>query len=458
MSRKYRLMHKLHAALACFLTLACCATAQTQDLQAELMAAAQKGELAKIEELMDAGADPHACSKYSESPFGRAARAGHTEAAHLMLDKGGVTQNPEKQNCPTPLMMAAMTDCTNLIARLLEAGADVNEKRIGGRTPLILAAQNGHNEAVRMLLDNGADMNVTVGLDNMTVVQWAIFTGKKDTVELLLDRGADPGPTPLMGPACQGNLEMMEVLVSRGADVNARRLAATSVRNNQEWEAALHAAATCCRTDSMAWLLEHGAPVDDPGAYGKTPLMSAITDRCHDGALLLIEKGANVNAVDRLNLTPLIYAARGGDPNVIQMLLKHGADVNFKGKSGMTALDAALEWEHDHIAVLLIKSGADVTADTLLRAAQERSAAWDNGELMQSILDRGVDVNSTSDLGETALMAAVQKGLTDNVQWLLSRGADATLKDNSGKTAEDYTKDPKILETLRPPRNNYFAE
>ncbi|MDD3603690.1 MAG: ankyrin repeat domain-containing protein, partial [Kiritimatiellae bacterium] len=100
-------------------------------------------------------------------------------------------------------------------------------------------------------------------------------------------------------------------------------------------------------------------------------------------------------------------------------------------------------------AVLLIKSGADVTADTLLRAAQERSAAWDNGELMQSILDRGVDVNSTSDLGETALMAAVQKGLTDNVQWLLSRGADATLKDNSGKTAEDYTKDPKILEALR---------
>lgn len=432
---------------------------ETNDLQAELMAAAQEGALAKIEELMEAGADPHACNKYSESPFGRAARTGQLEAALLMLDKGGVTQNPEKQNCPTPLMMAAMANNTNLIARLLEAGAEVNEKRMGSRTALLLAAQNGHNEAVRMLLDNGADMNVSVGMDNMKVVQWAMFTKKKDTVELLLDRGADLGPTPLIGPASQGDLEMMELLVSRGADINEKRLASISVRDKQEWEAAIHVVATSCKTNSIAWLLAHGAPVDDPGAFDRTPLISAINDRCLAGALLLIEKGANVNAVDRLNMTPLIYAARTGDSNLIQNLLDRGADVNFKGKSGMTALDTAFQWGGRELAaVMLIKAGAEVGADTLLRAARESDSAWDDGELMQSILDRGIDVNSTNDLGETALMAAVQSGRNDNVKWLLSRGADAALKDVSGKIAADYTKDPEILEALRQSRENVSAK
>lgn len=41
---------------------------------------------------------------------------------------------------------------------LLEKGADVNEKDIGGWTHLIIATADGHKEIVLLVLENGADV------------------------------------------------------------------------------------------------------------------------------------------------------------------------------------------------------------------------------------------------------------------------------------------------------------
>ena len=67
------------------------------------------------------------------------------------------------------------------------------------------------------------------------------------------------------------------------------------------------------------------------------------------------------------------------------------------------------------------------------------------GEIAQ-LLDRGTDINAQGSGGHTALAYAVSNGCTEGVRLLLARGADRTIKDDSGF-------DPAYLAKI----NNYRA-
>ena len=81
-----------------------------------------------------------------------------------------LAQHPHDLNLPddaglTPLHLAAAQCHTNVVALLLDKGADVNRKANGGATPLHLAAQEGCVGAVSMLLAKGATINARDGQD-----------------------------------------------------------------------------------------------------------------------------------------------------------------------------------------------------------------------------------------------------------------------------------------------------
>jgi ankyrin repeat protein len=56
---------------------------------------------------------------------------------------------------------------------------------------------------------------------------------------------------------------------------------------------------------------------------------------------------------------------------------------------------------------------------------------------VQTLLDEGVDVNSTDKEGSTAIMAASAQGQNAMIELLLQEGADLSLKDQNRKTAVD---------------------
>ena len=68
--------------------------------------------------------------------------------------------------CPLHWAASGGTDRSDVIALLLEAGADVNARSGGGRVPLHSAAGSGSLEHVSLLLKAGADVNARDGVGN----------------------------------------------------------------------------------------------------------------------------------------------------------------------------------------------------------------------------------------------------------------------------------------------------
>ncbi|KLJ08313.1 hypothetical protein EMPG_16263 [Blastomyces silverae] len=71
-------------------------------------------------------------------------------------------ERPEDLNIPdnagnTPLQIAALEGCVEIVKFLIEAGCEIDTRNIDRDTPLIDAVENGHLEVVKLLLDAGAN-------------------------------------------------------------------------------------------------------------------------------------------------------------------------------------------------------------------------------------------------------------------------------------------------------------
>lgn len=101
-------------------------------------------------------------------------------------------------------------------------------KKGTGRTALCEAALKGKLEVVRLLIEQGADLNVQDGSMGFTALHWAADYGHEPIVEALVAAGADvnlASPanrlTPFMAAATRGNLPIVKLLLAAGANVNA---------------------------------------------------------------------------------------------------------------------------------------------------------------------------------------------------------------------------------------------
>ena len=151
------------------------------------------------------------------------------------------------------------------IAKLLDAGADVNTALVGDGSPLIGAARAGRVEAVRLLLGRGADPNLAVSGDGSPLIM-AAREGHRDVVELLLTSGARidevaPGDeNALIQASGRGHLAIVELLVTHGADTNARVWAASrSDKARGEWRTPLGMARQGRHAAVVSFLMSAGA-------------------------------------------------------------------------------------------------------------------------------------------------------------------------------------------------------
>jgi ankyrin repeat protein len=236
----------------------------------------------------------------------------------------------------------------------------------------------------------------------------------------LLDAGASVdardrlGARPLSHAARFGHLDVVDLLLARGAPIDARNLAGAT---------ALYAASERGHAAVVARLIGHGADVGIAGRSGISPIAAAAYAGSDATVEILLAHGADARVADETGKPPIVYAAAGGRFDIVKRLLARNIDVNAR-------------YPHE-LTLLMWAAGAD-----------EKVEQAEVVKVVTLLLDGGAHVDDRDARGRTALMIAAEGGRTDVVTLLLARGADPSLRDNTGKRAGDLTTLTALRERL----------
>jgi len=132
-----------------------------QGLNAELPKAVAREDLAEVEALLAAGADPHWIDHDGRTAVHRAAFADNLKLLDMMLAHGA-DPNARDLAGSTPLRDALLARSRPLekLKMLLAAGADPNALGAHGDRPLFTAARTNNGRAILILLEAGASPHV----------------------------------------------------------------------------------------------------------------------------------------------------------------------------------------------------------------------------------------------------------------------------------------------------------
>jgi uncharacterized protein len=173
----------------------------------------------------------------------------------------------------------------------------------------------------------------------------------------------------------------------------------------------------------------------------------------------LVEAGADVNSVGEHGMGPLLTFT----PSVVEYLLSQGADPNRQtNESGDPVLLGVAYFNNAACVRLLLQAGADPnavvkeTGETALHACViglgENATPSERHEVVELLVRHGADPNrrtipgATSlafwrdvrTRGETPLHRAAAYASEETVQFLLDSGADKTIRDANGDSAQSW--------------------
>lgn len=198
-------------------------------------------------------------------------------------------------------------DGDDVLRRMLDEGADPNMQ--GGalsESPLHVATRRRRATAVEILLDHGAEIDAkTVG--GKTAYAHAIRRGFDEVAELLQMRGAS---TTL------NEADRLAVAIVNGDLDEARKILTvhpgTARTGNPEEDRLLADVAGRNESQPVSLLIEAGADLTAPGLDSGTPLHQAAWFGQPENARLLIEAGAPLDVFDATHGTsPIGWAVHG---------------------------------------------------------------------------------------------------------------------------------------------------
>lgn len=464
--------------------------------------------------LLDRGADVNSSLRikldFPNSPLAEAIRLQDAEAIRLLERYGPVNLDDETQ-VKAAIVAASKVGNLAFVDDLIQIGGQAKAKDLG--FALSIAIKQGRSEVVTRLLDAGADLN-QIPKNTRTPLEEAITRRDADLINTLLEAGALPsGVTESRGVICHfdtlyaaidwGNRSIVEALILAGADVDYSQALGLAVeRQNRtlvhilvesgskaiEFNETLLAAALKNGDISMAcYLLDRGADpfdtellvgkamVDSPKfldlilekhrqrfsvirpKFGSKTLIWAITLGDQYAIRKMLEKGFDAHGLitkkwDEEELitldtngecSPFGYAILHSTVEVIEMFLQTGCNPNCivfqtprRGDTRhgdtsyrLTGFLAAIETRSLSKVKLLHKYAADVNfpAHTRVRHTPlQKAAAVGSTDIVEFLFRVGADVNAPASLraGGTALQFAAIGGYILIIYLLLNQHAD----------------------------------
>lgn len=331
-----------------------------------LMIAARTGRLGPVKALLLRGADPHA------TVLGMGRQEGVGANAFLRRMEDPTIFDFKLKSEQTALTWAAAEGHAEVVAELIEFGADFRQALESGFTPLLFAVRAGHMDVVKTLMEAGADVTLRINpaeewrhrgyvkrlRPDATALHVAVENGHFELAAYLLDSGADPNAADPVG------------YTALHAVTNARRVALGDANPPPR------PTGDMTSLDLVRKLAAHGADLNagltGPGllnlgiqVYGPTAFLAAAQTADLEFMRTLVELGAAPLLTDRngSNALMLLGARTGSEAEVIagiDMLLALGIDIDAVNDSGETAMHQAAYRDRSAPIKLLAARGADI--------------------------------------------------------------------------------------------------
>jgi ankyrin repeat protein len=343
----------------------------------------------------------------------------------------------------TLLHLAADAGDSELIDRILEAGASIDRQDQEGHTALDLALaypqSRDHIEgAERLILAGAASGNPlfssfapairsanynTRNAEGFTPLHAAAREGHGGLINFLLEKQVDieskapSGATALLEAARAGQIDAMETLIVAGADVNA-----LDSRGNS----ALHLAiASENSLKGVSLLLSYGADPNTQDEAGNTPLHRVVLFNGDQEVLLaLLQTGADISLHNKEGETPLALAVQESRTVHIPLLVRYHSNILAADNAGLTPFEAALRGPNAVFSAL-------ITPETVLQRDREGNtplhlaiALQGDREAVELILRQEAPVNAQNMAGDTSLHLAIRQNRQAVGELLLAQGAD----------------------------------
>jgi serine/threonine-protein phosphatase 6 regulatory ankyrin repeat subunit B len=299
------------------------------------------------------------------------------------------------------LLLALRNKDTHKAKNLIMQGANVNYQEIGTLwSPILIATKEENLEIIKLLAHKGAD----------------------------LDKGDRFGTTAVHFAAERENIEIIEFLIQKHCDIN---------KCNKFKQTAMHLAVQAQAHDSIKFLLDNGANLHAEDIHRDTPAHYLI---------ILAKKQENVSK-DKTNLTNILVEE-------LEFLRENGADLSLENSSGKSALDNLEEYFDAETALgenlltairskivskvnYLVDKGANINYAEIESGRQpiHHAAIAGNLEILQLLLDKGVNPSSQDKYGSTAIDYAIELGNQEVVDFLITQGIEVNSQDKNGKKA-----------------------
>jgi ankyrin repeat protein len=458
--------------------------------------AVREGHLEAVQILLEAGADPEWNGYHDGSLIEMARDRGHDTITQLLDEarRRRARVAPAEVRSDHPIHLAAEADDTQRVRELLNADATLLERgdSVGG-TSLHRAVMGSARQVIALLLDRGADIHAVHGVaggaragwwpEDVRAIDLAIWGGPRargrdfETARLLLARGAD---YHLTIAAALGDVDRVTTLLDRDpnrireAPPNGRRPLSAAVQfghgaiarlllargADPSWPekdarkgAALHAAARAGDRELVELLLAHGA---DPNSHVDSSGNAVYAAKTPELRALLMARGGTLDPYDLVWLDE--------DDEVIRRVTKDPSSAELgcggvftavctRGKRDLLVrlLDAGVRvppvvtacrsylLENTEMLRILLASGMspdmpDWQGQTFLHGlcgVGKRSLAGEALERAGILLDAGASISAREDeYRSTPLAWAARTNIPDMVEFLLARGAPTNLPDD----------------------------